>query len=1090
MTRFVPALLLVVAASFAQPAAAASTAAPAATVMHWTAISGKAVDLSVGADGAVFAVDDQGKVWLRRPGGGVPWVNLPGAFHRIAAASEKLAWAVGEAGTLYAYNGTWWRPMSGRFDIRAADVGMASDGTVYVVTSDGKLVRLDARHGRTDIPGAPAQLTRVAVDDADQPWVIDSGGHVHRFDGKHWLTLENVLARDLSAANGQLWLVAQDGQLLTFAAMPSSTTRPQPIAARVAVVAGAPGRQPWIATADGHIFTTQPNTGGVARPTRVEREQVFTQLLNWQRVSGQAQELAISPGGAILALDREGGVWQWKGRNNWGRLPGRFARVALDRDNTPWGIDAEGRPMRYGGSYWTALPGSAKDIAAGADGSVWILLTNGALAHWNAHKHDWQGMAVAPPAGARRIAIAPDGQPWLVDATGAVLRLDGKQWSAMPELEATEIGIGPGGTVFVTSPDKRLWRWDRLGKRWEHLNGEATSVAVGPGGKPWITTGDAQILASAFFDELPDSQVNTTSVAAANAAAAKLGAGGMAAGTPSGAQIVGTPGTSNLGAPQGNPTEPLLYRKVSGVARDIAIGADGSVFVVTYDGGLARWSNTRNAFLAFPGQFARIAVAPNGNPWGVTTQGEVFRNDGVYWKLVRNVVAQDISIGYDGTVVIADSQGYLEKYDPAGDRFARLPVGADGVPPTGVRVAVDPAGKPWVITSDGYVVRCDHASCERLPVKARSIAIGPEGSIVIVDADRVLRRWNERDGEFDRIDSISDPIELAAVGPRGKPWLLSTASEVWASEFFLRDESHDIATTATTASIIDQSSISGNTAPPVFTFLINMPFESIPISGPVTNAGDPSAVSMEVLPDGNPVLIDLNANFWTYNPVTKRMERDSTVPVNPSISSDGKRSFAIGKDGAYWVTTRASHHVYRYLGGQWTEVYGLNDSCSWCQPMTVAVGPDGTVYGTSESGKLYRYDTALRRFVIMSLPLPAPIQYVGVDASNHIWAVSVYTGKIYEYTGNAWLSHNDNTVTNPSVCIDSSTKCFAIGANGSVYTTATGSPYNLVRWNASSRVWETISSSPNTTDGTYAVGPDGRPWVIDQGSPDILYRAK
>ena len=35
---------------------------------------------------------------------------------------------------------------------------------------------------------------------------------------------------------------------------------------------------------------------------------------------------------------------------------------------------------------------------------------------------------------------------------------------------------------------------------------------------------------------------------------------------------------------------------------------------------------------------------------------------------------------------------------------------------------------------------CDKGYCERLPVKARSLDIGPEGSILIVDIDRILKR--------------------------------------------------------------------------------------------------------------------------------------------------------------------------------------------------------------------------------------------------------------------------------------------------------------------------------------------------------------
>jgi len=1081
MKRTVLALLLVAAGVAAQSPDTTPRQAAVPQSMTWTALNGLASDLAAGTDGAVFAVDPEGRVWLRRPGPASSWSNLPGDFRRIAAAGEKQAWAIDADGLLYTWNGTWWRPMGERFPLKAIDVAVSDNGVAYVATADGALVRLDPRRGTVAAPDAPGDVKRVAVDTQDRPWAIDGAGTVRRFDGKRWERVGDLRANDLAVANGGVWLIAADGQLVAL----DAAGVPRPVAARAAVVASAPGGLPWIATADGRIYAHNPNTVPGRAAPRAETAQVFTQLLNWQRVNGSARQLAISPGGAILALGREGEVWQWKGRNNWGRLPGSFSRVALDKDNTPWGIAADGRIMRYQGSYWTALPGAARDIAGGADGSVWIVQADGQPARWVARERAW--LSQPAPESLRRLAIGPDGKPWAIKESGAVARFDGKQWESLPEVEAADIAIGPEGSMFVAGADKQLRRWDAAGKRWERLNGEAATVAVGPRGKPWIATEEARIFASAFFDDLPDSQVNTVSVAMANAAvnAAKVGLGGTA--TASGSSVVGVPGTGT-GAPKGRVSDPLEYRKVAGTARDIAIGAEGSVFVVTYDGGLARWSNTRNAFLAFPGQFSRIAVAPDGKPWGITTKGEVFRHDGSDWKLVRHIAAQDIAIGFDGTVIVADTQRYLQKYAPAADAFARLPAGADGVPPTGVKVAVDPSGKPWVITADGFVARCDQASCERLPVKARSLDIGPEGSIVIVDSDRILRRWNERDGTFDRLDGIADLIDLASVGPRGKPWLLSTAAEVWASEFFMRDESRDVTTAAVTAAVQAQSATTGTTTPPVFTFLVNMTFDSLDVSPLVTNAGDPTAVVMEIDGNGNPIIIDLNQDIWTYNYATKQLTKDGSVSSVPF--SGFIRSFAIGKDSTYWLADGNSPYaVYRRQGSQWVQVTGLSDCSSSCNPPTLAVGPDGVVYATSESGKLYRYDTALKRFVILTLPLPAKLHYIGVDPGNRFWAVSGDTGKIYEYTGSEWAIRNDSTVALPDVCIDQTSKCLSIGANGSVYTRNTSGTKKLVRWNATSKVWEKISSSP-TVDDTFAIGPDGRPWILVQGASDTLYRGR
>lgn len=1083
MRRIAFALLLAAGAACAQQAtsAPASTAVAAVQPLSWTAIDGQAAELAVGGDGSVFALDFQGQVWLRRPGAAMSWLRLPGAFRRIAAVAGAQAWAVGEGGEVYFYNGTWWRPLGERFPVEAVDIGTSIHGAVFAVSKAGKLVALDAARGVIEVPDAPERLARVAVDDRDLPWVVDRDSRVHRFDGKQWWALD-LRGRKLAAGNGGVWLVGTEGEVV---ALNPDGTVPRPVAARAATLALAPGGLPWIATADGRIYANNPNTATRSRARGDERAQVFTQLLNWQRVNGSARQLAISPHGAVLALGREGEVWQWKSRNNWGRLPGSFGRIALDKDNTPWAIAADGRIMRFQGSYWTEVPGSARDLAAGSNGGLWIVQADGTPAFWDERQRTWQ--ALAPAVAVNRLAIAPDGRPWAINERGNVVRFDGRQWEALPELEAIELAIGPEGSVFVVGADKRLWRWDGAGKRWERLNGEAATVAVGPRGKPWIATPDATIYASAFFDELPDSKVNTVSVAAANAAKVSLG------GTPA-TGVVGQPGTGSGGAAKGKPNEPLQYHKVAGTARDISIGADGSVFVVTFDGGLARWSNTRNAFVGFIGQFARIAVTPGGLPWGITTRGEVFRHDGIEWKQVRNIAAQDIAVGFDGTVIASGPQDTLYKYDPAIDSFIRLPQIGDNAPPAGVRVAVDPAGKPWVIGSDGFVARCVSGACERLPIRARSIDIGPEGSVVIVDADRALKRWNPREEKFERIDGIADVVDLAAVGPRGKPWLLSAKSEVWASEFFMRDESRDAATAAVTATVQAQSALTGATVPPVFTFLINLTFDRI--TYPAGFFDNPPGFKLAINPvTGNPVIIDAapSFQFWNYNQVTRQWALDTTPgSLLTLLSGDIVRSFAIGKDGTYWISNSASGpapRVYRRQGSQWIAVPGLSDcqadECLYT-PMTVAVGPDGTVYATSNGGRLYRYDTMLQRFVALNIPLPPDagyLNYVGVDPNGRIWAASTVSDKIYEHVGNAWVTR----LTLPSFgnCIDWRETCFSIGANGSVYSKRIVSgDGKLIRWNAGSQAWDVVSTSPDPGGGgDYAIGPDGRPWVIQMFNP-------
>ncbi len=1059
--------------------------------MAWTAVNGRASDLSIGSDGAVFAIDPEGVVWLRRQGKSSSWIKLPGDFRRIAAASERNTWALDAEGTPYVYNGTWWRPMGEFFPIKALDITISSRGSVYAIGGDGTLLMLDARRGTQPFPDAPGNLKRVSIDDAGHPWVVDRDGVVHRFDGKVWNHFDDLRAADISVVHGGVWIVGADGQLLT---LDTGADRPRQVAAGASVVATAPGGLPWVATSDGHIYAHRPETAARTNASRPSGNQVFTELVNWQRVNGSARQLAISPSGAILALGRDGEAWQWKANGQWGRLPGSFSHLALDKANVPWGIAADGRILRYQGSYWSEMPGRAGEIASGADGSVWIVQPDGQPARWKTRERQWQTLPSADKL--RRLAITPDGEPWAVAESGRVVRHVDAGWETLPEIEAANIASGPEGSIFVTGADNRLFRWDAAGKRWESVNGSAETVAVGPRGRPWIVTSEGRILASAFFDDTPDSRVNTTSLAAANAAASAARSGGAPA-----AAVVGQPGIGS-GAPRGRNNEPMEYRKVAGKARAIAIGAEGSVFIVAYDGNLARWSNTRSTFVAFPGQLARIAVATDGKPWGINAAGEVFRHDGAAWKQVRNIKAQDISVGFNGTVIVADPQEFLYRYDPVGDAFVRLPADANGVPPMGTRVAVTPAGKPWVITGDGFVGRCEKASCERLPIKARSLAIGPEGSVLIVDGDRVLRRWNERDENFERIDGIPDLADIAAVGPRGKPWLLSTASEVWASEFFPRDERGDVTTAAITEARFNAGATTGTTSPPAFSFTVNAPFEKLSNLGPPFRLSTESeTLQIAISPStGRATLIDADNRLYNYNDASRMLVRDTTIPALPI--SDEVRSFIIARDGSYWVTSGLDWNaeVWRLQANKWTKVPGnwpAPGGVAWI-PITVSQAGDGTVYATGLDEQLYRYDPGAKRFVRVTMPLPnGKISSIAVAPDGHLWVGSenIAAPGLYEQAGSGWklrlaasLNLSDSFLFQCKMGIYT---CFATGANGSIYTVDMYSA-RLQRWNAASRNWDMLGASPNLMDrGVFAVGPDGRPWAIKRSGSDAgLYRVR
>ena len=145
---------------------------------------------------------------------------------------------------------------------------------------------------------------------------------------------------------------------------------------------------------------------------------------------------------------------------------------------------------------WERLPGSATEIAIGADDSLWCLGireigSDGRSIHrWNGS--NWEDI----PGQAVKMAIAPDGTAFIVNGHGQILRHTGTEWQPMPGL-AREIAVGAGGALWCVSAADvcpgggSIHVWN--GSDWDRVDGAAVKIAVGPNGDPWIINSAGQI---------------------------------------------------------------------------------------------------------------------------------------------------------------------------------------------------------------------------------------------------------------------------------------------------------------------------------------------------------------------------------------------------------------------------------------------------------------------------------------------------------------------------------------------------------------------------------------------------------------------
>ncbi len=222
------------------------------------------------------------------------------------------------------------------------------------------------------------------------------------------------------------------------------------------------------------------------------------------------------------------------------------------------------------------------------------------------------------------------------------------EWRLLPGL-ARDIGVGKDGSVWIIGTDRQsggygIYRW--IGSSWRKVPGAALRIAVDPQGAPWVVNDEAYI-----YRWLPDGR----------------------------------------------------WQRQAGRARDIGIGADGSVWVIGTDRqpngyGIYRW--TGSAWQRVAGAALRIAVGPDGMPWVVNDQDRIYRRQDGRWQSLEGQ-ARDLDVGADGTVwvigTIAEPGGYrIHRWTGAGWQQA---VGA------GVAVAAGPGGWPWRIDVAGRIYR-------------------------------------------------------------------------------------------------------------------------------------------------------------------------------------------------------------------------------------------------------------------------------------------------------------------------------------------------------------------------------------------------
>lgn len=813
--------------------------------------------------------------------------------------------------------------------------------------------------------------------------------------------------------------------------------------------------------------------------------------LQWQSIKGGfAIDVGASSRNVVYIVSNKNRLYRWKADLGWQLLPGYFKRVAVDQEHKPWAIDNDNLIRRYNGLWWD-IKGQfqAVDIAASINGKVVALGLNGQPYRWEATSlswlkvemvgHDWQADA------GLRITIDSNDMVWVVLKSGNIIKQAESHWQSVTG-SALDISAGPQASILIIGDDGIPYIGSNTETVWTALPDlkQAIGISIGENGSPWVVNNQGALITAATLINQQEAEygqngpeIATDLIEAENNKDDITRAGFIAI-------------TGNIAS---TTKERFLFKQIPNSAgKDIEIGPDGSVFILGPDGEVQRWQNNRNRFVTFPGVLKRISVDPYGMPWGINAVGEVYRHTDGNWKLIRNIIATDISIGLYGQVYVTNNAENVFRYNVLLDKFERV----DGI--FGTQIAVGPDKTVWLIRQDGRIYQCDGRECEyRNKRDGKDVAIGPEGSVFVTSLNADLYQWQKADKrwvkKFDKARSVS-------VGPSGYPWVIDSGNQVWRTVFFDRDESEDlilaqktISTTLPTTTSISTSAITitkrvsfTNVSNPASTSDINNLLLSSSANKTLTYLLEKSAA-------GNNVFTWVNT-FCLNNPSAPACHDLSMLQFctdNPAHVGCQSCNISVNQG-----TALCTAHTGSLMGSAWTNGFCLinpsalfcpnqtqggcgNASCLECNFQTYQTGTvcvqlgNGGISSSSNTSSVWESTSTGSSFKSFSKLPNENTQWIIVAEDGRHWTIDDQNN-VYRETTAGRGHYTLIPGTQPSVSGGSIRQVAAGGSE--VY--ALNDAYEVFRYDAAKKRFYRYDS--NNMYRRIAVDPQGNLWALNQ----------
>lgn len=925
-----------------------------------------ALELSVGIDGTVWALDDQGNVYAMAssPTQTAPRVGANAAPVAVQGCSGLLSlFCLDQNGALWTISqnvsaGGWgsWTPLGTPAGVSLATLaaGPNQDGRlqVFAIDSGNSLHTVyETAPGVWSAwnvlapPAASPSITNLAVDQ-------NLDGRLEVFA----IGTDKVIHHIAQTAPNNGWSSwASFGTPSGFGISPTTVAVGQETDGRLTVFTAGTGLPSLSA-----VQQTTPGNGWSAWMSIANSEilaPMVDALVVGRNQDGRLQVFVIYPSGPFGA-----GVWYsdeqspnetW---NEWETLgapsggvslvtltverneDGRLELFSLDSSGTVW-HNWQTSPGSHQWNGWASLgtpsgvqiqrltllrDRSGRLAALGLDstGALWQIQQTAPNADWGPWLSTWSAWS---PVNAPALKHAPTGTGsacWAVGGNGALVNWNGTQWSTvtLPQSQpAAWISVGSDGSV---------WALDTSGVLYQYANGSFQAM---PSSLPGI----------AYFSA--DGAGSLWATAATHPA------------TPKDYALFHY--TDRTWQPV--PTPPLYG---AWNPPQVFIAADGSLCLL--DGSGTAWRQATGTWIAkkISGNFQSIAgdvaTAGTGAAWAVDAGGTFWRNFGNRWvdgqpSLPGGATATRVSVGNDGTLWALDNTGSL--YVKSGQAWSQVS-GAPSLQQT----PSGSAGTYWTIDRAGDLLYWDGSGgwiTVQLPAgsaKADSVSVGTDGSVwVLVSTNTgapaayqyVNGTWQQAGGNF-------------AQAPSG------SVNDLWC---------------VTLAGGVCRSSDGGQT-------------------WSTDNAAPADINHLTVCPDGAVWVLDTSGTAW-INPAWQRIMRPTGMPgwqgtsqcvsVAAGCDENGFRYvFFTNQQGALNYTFEVLPHTWidpEQLAGQGVSHLGITNQQDTGE--VIAYGISGTALVAARKGQPSNPYFSMTTYVppvIIQLPW-LDVELCAVDAGHWYW---------------------------------------------------------------------------------------------------------